>query len=68
MEFHLERLFTHMNWNREHLTSFKQYRHSDSEKADREIDHLDDSLDRGYNHLVRFVELLRAGYQPSIND
>jgi hypothetical protein len=68
VDFHLERLYTFLRWNQEHFASFKHNRESDPENAERELAFLDDTIERGYEHLARLTELLRAGYQPTIED
>ena len=65
VDFHLERLYTFLRWNREHFASFKQDRESDSKNAERELGFLDDTIEQGYEHLERLTELLHAGFQPT---
>jgi hypothetical protein len=65
VKFHLERLHTFLWWNREHFASFKHDRTSDPDNSERELGFLDDTIQRGYEHLARLTELLRAGFQPT---
>lgn len=68
VDFHLERLYTFLRWNREHFASFTRDRESDPENAERELACLDDTIERGYEHLARLTALLQAGYQPTRTD
>jgi hypothetical protein len=65
VDFHLERLSTFLRWNREHFASFKRDRESKPENAEREVAFLDDTIEKGHEHLARLAELLRAGYEPT---
>lgn len=65
VDFHLEQLGTFLRWNREHFASFKHDRESDPDNAERELAFLDDTIERGYEHLERLSELLRAGFRAT---
>jgi len=66
VDYQLERLCTYLRWNLEHFASFQHDRESDPENAERELAYLEDTIERGYEHLRRLTELLRAGYQPTL--
>ena len=68
VDFHLERLYTFLRWNREHFASFKHHRESKPQNVESELGFLDDTIEQGYKHLERLTELLQAGYVPSQND
>ena len=68
VDFHLERLRTYLSWNREHFASFKAYRESRPLDAENELGFLDDTIEKSYEHYLRLVELLEAGYLPSSPD
>ena len=68
VDYHLERLYAHLRWSREHFASFKHDRETDPGNAERELAFLDDTIERGYEHLARLTELLNAGYQPTLED
>lgn len=68
IDFHLERLDTFLRWNREHFATFEKCRESDPDNAERELEFLKDTVEQGYEHLARLTELLRAGYQPTLDD
>lgn len=68
VDYQLERLLTYLRWTREHIASFKAYRESRPEDAEKELGFLDDSIEKSYEHYLRLIELLDAGYQPSSSD
>jgi hypothetical protein len=65
VDYQLDRIFTYLRWNREHFATFMASRDTRPEDAERELHHLDDSIENGYAHFLRIVELLQTGHLPS---
>jgi hypothetical protein len=68
IDFHLERLYCFLRWNREHYASFVKDRQSDPDNAERELDFLGDTIEQGYEHILRLTELVRAGFQGTCGE
>lgn len=64
IEAKLDRLKTYLLWNLEHFTEFQEQKskltHAGHVAADRELEYLEDTLNKSYQHFLDLEQLLEC--------